>query len=44
MSETRLATLNEAAHLTELSVDALRKRIKRGRLRAVRAPFVGTMG
>lgn len=36
MSETRLATLNEAADLTGLSVDALRKRIKRGRLRAIR--------
>ena len=32
MTETRLATLTEAAEITGLSVDALRQRIKRGRL------------
>lgn len=36
MSESRLLTLNEAAEATGLSVDALRKRIKRGRIRSHR--------
>jgi hypothetical protein len=36
MSEPSLLTLNEAADQTGLTVDALRKRIKRGRLRSFR--------
>jgi hypothetical protein len=36
MSEPRLLTLSEAADQTGLTVDALRKRIKRGRLRSFR--------
>ena len=37
MSESRLLTLNEAADQTGLTVDALRKRIKRGRIQAIRS-------
>jgi predicted HTH domain antitoxin len=36
MTETRLATLTEAAEITDLSVDALRQRIKRRKLAAHR--------
>ena len=36
MSEARLLTLTEAAELSGLSVDAHRKRIKRGRIRSIR--------
>ena len=41
MTETRLATLTEAAEITGLSVDALRQRIKRQNLPPTGATTAG---